>query len=144
MRLTWFLPLAIPAAALACSSSTGGEGGSSTTTGSGGATSTASGSGGTTTTSSSTHQNQCVQTTDTGNANGVGAYCTPLGKECQAHPLAPLCLADIGQDEWFCTRLGCQTDTDCGDGATCVKQTGGSGCVPTKCVDGSDAGTDGG
>jgi hypothetical protein len=83
-----------------------------------------------------------VQTT--GNANGVGAYCTPLGKECQAHPLAPLCLADIGQDEWFCSRIGCQADTDCGDGATCVKQTGGSGCVPNKCLDASDAGADGG
>jgi hypothetical protein len=128
------LPALALAALAACSSSTSsgnGSGGAGTTTATQG-----------TTTSSSTHMNQCVLTTDKGNENGVGAYCTPGGGECSKFPMAGLCLADVGQDEWFCTRIGCQMTSECGTDATCVMETGGSACVPNKCLDGTDAGTD--
>jgi hypothetical protein len=128
-----FSSLLVVTAVVACGSSNGG---SSTTSTGGSASTSTSGAGG-----SSTHMNQCVLTTDTGNNNGVGAYCTPGGGQCSTHPLAGLCLADVGQDEWFCTRIGCTKDSDCGDNATCVMQSGGSGCVPNKCLDNGDGGT---
>src|SRR5262245_16654800 len=112
MRILFALAPLSFAALAACSSGgggTGGGGGNATTSGS-----TSSTTGSTTSTGTSTHMNQCVMTTDTGNENGVGHYCTPGGGECQQFPLAGLCLADIGQDEWFCTRIGCQMDSDCG------------------------------
>lgn len=75
----------------------------------------------------------CVQPTDQGNSLGVGTPCTPGGGECAAFPMAPLCLADVGQEEWFCTRIGCTATTDCGTGAGCLIETGGSACVPCRC-----------
>jgi hypothetical protein len=93
-----------------------------------------------TTSTTSTHMNMCVMPTDKGNSNGVGAYCTPGGMECSKFPLAAACLADLGQSEWFCTRIGCSMNSDCGDGATCYMQTGGSACVPDKCLQGGTGG----
>ncbi len=124
MRLQKLL-LLTPAALFACGSSnnTGTTGGGQTTTSS----------------TSSTHMNVCVQTTDKGNSIGVGKYCTPNGGQCMGLG-AGLCTADLGQDEWFCLKIGCQTDTDCAENATCVMQMGGAGCVPNKCLEGSDAG----
>jgi hypothetical protein len=106
---------------------TGGAGG--TGAGGGGGQSTSS----TSTTATSTHTNACVLTTDTGNANGVGHYCTPGGGECSGFSLAGLCLADVGQDEWFCTRIGCSMDSECGDDAVCHIESAGSACIPSKC-----------
>lgn len=79
--------------------------------------------------------NACVQPTDQGNELGVGTPCTPGGGECGAFAMAPLCLADVGQDEWFCTRIGCTAATNCGTGAGCLIETGGSACVPCRCDD---------
>lgn len=87
----------------------------------------------------------CVRPGDKGNDKGIGAPCTPLGKECDAYPGAPVCLADVGQDQWMCTRIGCTSDEQCGSGATCYKDPGGSACVPNRCLaGGGDAGSDAG
>jgi hypothetical protein len=75
----------------------------------------------------------CVQRGDHGNNVGVGEYCTPSGSECAGFDLAPLCLAAVGQDQWFCTRIGCDATTNCGEGAGCLIETQGSACVPCRC-----------
>lgn len=79
-----------------------------------------------------------------GNANGVGAFCTPSGRECTVFPLAGLCLAAVAPDEgqWFCTRT-CTMDSQCGADAVCVGDMRGHGCVPTRCAGPpADAGLD--
>jgi hypothetical protein len=118
--------LATPAI-VACgdSSGSGGAGGASSTSSSHATTSAATtGSGG-----------MCIQPGEPGNDLGVGHYCTPGGMECKAFPLAPLCLADVGQDEWFCTRIGCDATTNCGMNAGCLLDPAGSACVLCKCDD---------
>jgi hypothetical protein len=75
----------------------------------------------------------CVRPGDHGNSLGIGEYCTPGGNQCSAFDLAPLCLADVAQDQWFCTRIGCDANTDCGAGAGCLLEAGGSACVPCRC-----------
>ncbi len=75
----------------------------------------------------------CVRPGDVGNNNGVGQYCTPSGSECAGFDLAPLCLAAVGQEQWFCTRIGCDATTDCGQGAGCLLEQQGSACVPCRC-----------
>jgi len=75
----------------------------------------------------------CVRPGDVGNNNGVGQYCTPAGTECAGFDRAPLCLAAVGQDQWFCTRIGCDATTDCGEGAGCLIDPQGSACVPCRC-----------
>lgn len=137
-------------AAAACSSSSAsgssGVGGSDSSSSS----TTASASTTTTTTTSSaggpdggdpTPKDSCARPGDQGNDKGVGEYCTPGGGECKKFPEAALCLADVGQTQWFCTRIGCTKDDECGAAATCVMQQGSSGCVPNKCLGG---GPDGG
>lgn len=84
----------------------------------------------------------CVRPGDKGNEKGIGEPCTPLGKECAKFAGAPLCLADVGQDQWMCSRIGCSTDADCGSDATCYKDPKGAGCVPNRCLDKSDAGAE--
>jgi hypothetical protein len=88
----------------------------------------------------------CAQPGDVGNEIGVGAFCTPRGRECAAFSMAPLCLAQAAPDEgqWFCTRL-CSTDDQCGSDARCLGDARGRACVPVRCVDPEiDAGTFGG
>lgn len=75
----------------------------------------------------------CIQPGDTGNEIGVGEFCTPLGGECEDNTDAQLCLADVGQDQWMCSRIGCTETTDCGEGAGCVITGDGSACVPCMC-----------
>jgi hypothetical protein len=41
----------------------------------------------------------------------------------------------VGQDQWMCTRIGCNAMTDCGEGAGCLIETMGSACVPCRCDD---------
>jgi hypothetical protein len=137
MIRTGLLILVSSIAVAACgdSGSTAGSGGSGT----GGGTTTTSSTGG----SGGGAPSMCVQPADLGNENGVGHYCTPGGGECTAFPLAPLCLADVGQDEWFCTRIGCDETTDCGADAGCLLDPGGSACVPCAC-DGGGIGCSGG
>ncbi|MSP24455.1 MAG: hypothetical protein EXR75_04690 [Myxococcales bacterium] len=86
----------------------------------------------------------CVQAGEKGNNNGVGEFCTPGGGECADFPKAALCLADVGQSQWMCTRIGCDATTDCGAGAGCHIEPGqGSACLPCKC-DPSAIGCNGG
>lgn len=134
-----FILASLAATFFACSSKdTSGGGGSSSS-------SSASGMGG-----DPTPENSCVRRGDHGNEKGVGEYCTPFGNECLNFAEAGLCLAAVGQDQWMCTRLGCDATTDCGKGAGCVIVQGqGSACVPCRCDDSgigcSDAGApDGG
>lgn len=75
----------------------------------------------------------CVRPGDVGNNVGVGTYCTPEGGECAPFDLAPLCLATVGQEQWFCTRIGCDATTNCGEGAGCLIEAEGSACVPCRC-----------
>jgi hypothetical protein len=75
----------------------------------------------------------CIRPGDHGNSLGVGEYCSPGGGQCASFDRAPLCLADVGQDQWFCTRIGCDATTDCGTGAGCLLETDGSACVPCRC-----------
>lgn len=130
VKPVWLTACALATLALACgdSGSSTGAGGGSTTTGSGGTGGectppmTGGGSPGT-----------CAQPCDPGNDIGVGRYCTPGGGECGDFPLAVACLADFGQDEWFCTRIGCDATTNCGEGAGCLIEGAGSACVPCEC-----------
>ena len=82
----------------------------------------------------------CSKPGDKGNDKGVGEFCSPLGKQCSKFPGAPLCLADVGQDQWMCTRIGCTADAECGMNATCYKDPKGAGCVPNRCLAPKDAG----
>jgi hypothetical protein len=84
----------------------------------------------------------CVRPGDNGNEKGVGTYCSTLGHECDGFAGAPSCLADLGQKQWMCTRIGCTKDDQCGTGATCLIEKDGSACVPNRCLDKSDGGTD--
>jgi hypothetical protein len=117
---------------LACSSggSSAGTGGATT------ATSSSKSSTGTTTTGTGGGATMCVAKGAPGNSLGVGKYCTPGGGQCSGLP-AGLCTADIGQSDWFCVKVGCQTNSDCGADAQCVMQTGGAGCVPDSCLGGT-------
>lgn len=111
------------------SGSTGGAGGTSATTaGSGGS----GGHGG-----DATPAESCAKPGDKGNEKGVGEYCTPSGHECTGFSFATVCLADFGQKQWFCTKLSCTMDSDCGTDAYCEKADMGSACVPNKCKSGS-------
>ncbi len=76
----------------------------------------------------------CADPSDTGNAMGVGEYCTQNGSECADNDGATFCLAPFDASSNFCSKIGCDTDADCGTDATCVQQTAGSACVPDKCL----------
>lgn len=131
--------LTLVTSAFACGSEgTGGT--TTTTTGAGGSTSSATtggmgGSGGDPTPAAS-----CAKPGDKGNELGVGTYCSPGGHECAEFPFAGLCLAEVGQDQWFCTKISCKTDAECGTDAVCHMDPQGSGCVPKKCEGGGAGG----
>ncbi len=125
-KIVCALGLTLVAAACGDSSSTGAGGAGTSTSNTSSAKSAS-------VASTGTGKSMCIQPGDPGNANGVGRYCTPGGKECAAFPLAPLCLADVGQDEWFCTRIGCDATTACGPAAGCLLDPQGSACVACKC-----------
>lgn len=116
---------------LGCSSdSDTGAGGASSTTSS--STSTGAGGEG----GDPTPAESCVVPGGMGNVEGVGEYCSPLGGQCEDNKTAQLCLADVGQDQWFCSKIGCDATTDCGDGAGChIEQGQGSACIPCACDD---------
>jgi hypothetical protein len=117
--------------AVSCGSDASGSGGAGG--GSGGSPATGGGGAG----GDATPPGSCVQPGDKGNDKGVGTYCSPHGGQCADFPEAGLCLADVGQDQWFCTRLGCTTNADCGMDATCYHDSGGDACVPDRCLDGT-------
>lgn len=88
-------------------------------------------------------KDSCVQAGEVGNSKGVGHACTPGGHECDAFPNAGLCLADVGQTQWFCTQLGCMADIDCGESASCYHDVMNA-CIPSKCLNGMGGGGAGG
>lgn len=110
----------------ACGDGETASGAAATTTG------TAGGTGGT---DDPTPDASCVRPGDAGNDKGVGSYCSPGGGQCSDFPEAGLCLADVSQDQWMCTRIGCDATTDCGADAGCLITTQGSACVPCRCND---------
>jgi hypothetical protein len=117
---------------LACSSDETGD----AAAGTGGAATTSSATGSAGGGGDPTPAASCKRPGDEGNDKGVGEYCTPGGGECSGFAEAGLCLADVGQDQWFCTRIGCDETTDCGEGAGChVEEGAGSACVPCACDD---------
>lgn len=107
----------------------GGAGGSGAAGGTGGQVTQGGGGGG-----GGPPDASCIRPGDLGNELGVGEYCEPLGGQCQDNSEAQLCLADVGQDQWMCTRISCE-DADCGEGAGCLVTDEGSACVPCKCDD---------
>ena len=72
--------------------------------------------------------------TDTGNSLGVGRYCEDAA-DCRGNGRATFCLAPFDSASNFCSFIGCESDADCGENATCVVQTAGSACVPNMCLD---------
>jgi hypothetical protein len=86
----------------------------------------------------------CGQPGATGNALGVGKYCTHGGGECAHNEFALFCTVDFEPGEMqFCTNL-CHRDSDCGEGAFCSGEgMGERGCEPMGCGGhpSSDAGT---
>lgn len=133
-RLLW-LSAAAALAAQACSSD---ETSTSTTTTTS-STSAASSTGG-----AQVPDESCVKPGDKGNSQGVGEPCTPGGGECAQFDKASACLADLGQDQWFCTRILCKAGEDCGEDAVCQVEPQGSACVPSRCLDEGEGGAGGG
>jgi len=82
----------------------------------------------------------CKHPGDVGNDKGIGTYCSPAGNQCFDFPYAGICLADFGQDQWFCTKINCQDDSVCGQNAICLMDPAGSACVPNECLDGGAGG----
>ena len=120
-------------AALGCSDDETGDAGNPASTGSG--TGAAGASGGSGAGGDETPAESCVQKGAEGNNLGIGHYCTPGGGECADFPEAGLCLADVGQDQWFCVQIGCTETSDCGEDAGCELNPAGSACIPCSCDD---------
>lgn len=81
----------------------------------------------------------CVPPGSPGNASGVGAYCT-ADAGCPSVPDAGLliCTADVSitpPNAYFCTKVGCAQDSDCGPGAYCSRQPkfNTTACIPSSC-----------
>jgi hypothetical protein len=80
----------------------------------------------------------CGKPGDTGNALGVGKYCTSNG-DCASTSMARACSTIMPPPQgpaYFCTFV-CDinaTTNACGDGATCTCLSPGvCGCVPNDC-----------
>ena len=76
----------------------------------------------------------CVAKGYAGNDKKIGAYCDEdNGCPFQVDPFL-ICTAsqDPTGTHKFCTTP-CQNDNQCGTGAFCMKESLGSGCVPTQC-----------
>jgi hypothetical protein len=76
---------------------------------------------------------------DTGNATGVGAYCTNADADC-TFPLACAASFSAGAGQNYCVQVGCPTFADggynCGANACCYGEVGNilNACVPSLCV----------
>lgn len=82
----------------------------------------------------------CVPKTYKGNNLGIGAFCDSTTSCPDSNTTFLVCTAyhDAPTNEYFCTTP-CTADKDCGDGAFCVHNPGGSGCVPAQCGGKSDS-----
>lgn len=112
------------------------SGGSSSGSSSGGSTSSTSSSGGSSSgDAGAATGGNCVPKGYAGNEKKIGAYCDKdTACPFQTDPFL-VCTAtyDPTGTHSFCTTP-CSKDSECGSGATCVHDTGGSGCVPTQCA----------
>lgn len=72
----------------------------------------------------------CAQPGDEGNDLGVGRYCASAS-DC-AGQTANFCIANFSAEN-YCTVILCQSDDECGEGASCVASGPGSACVPLAC-----------
>jgi len=75
----------------------------------------------------------CVDEGAPGNEVGVGKHCGS-NTDCSGTG-APACLVIFDPAANFCSKMGCETDEECGAGATCVMQSVQSACVPAMCLD---------
>lgn len=75
----------------------------------------------------------CGSPGDKGNEMGVGKYCTEGGGQCLGTG-SPICSADIQLNGSGICSKACNTDVDCGTGATCYQDTLGKGCKPDVCT----------
>jgi hypothetical protein len=74
----------------------------------------------------------CGNPGDQGNEMGIGRYCTAGGGECQGTQ-SPYCSVDVVQGvPAFCSKP-CETDAECGTGATCQGTGLERGCAPAAC-----------
>jgi hypothetical protein len=77
----------------------------------------------------------CGSPGDSGNALGVGKYCTMIA-DCFSNSQAKICAVIGDPTAHFCT-MQCTSGgspTQCGDNATCQCGAGGCGCTPNICV----------
>lgn len=76
----------------------------------------------------------CVPKGYAGNEKKIGAYCD--NDTACPFQFEPFLICTAGHDptntHLFCTTP-CSKDEECGTGAYCMHDTGGSGCVPTQC-----------
>jgi hypothetical protein len=147
MRRAFLCSVAIAAivTVIACSSSEpSGTTMSSSSSSSSSSASSSSTSGGGGAAGDPTPPESCVKLGEHGNSKGVGEYCTPGGGQCSTFPAAGLCLADVGQTQWFCTRIGCTSNDQCGEDAVCYKDPKGSACLPSRCAPQGTGGGGGG
>jgi hypothetical protein len=84
----------------------------------------------------------CGHPGDKGNSLGVGQYCTGEGADAGACPsTAPVCSTIENSSEpadkqtFFCVLpcTACSPAGFCGEGASCVCNTEGCGCIPDTC-----------
>ena len=80
---------------------------------------------------------QCV---GAANSLGLGTDCTTSSDTC-AGTAAPVCTADYSAAKPAICTLPCKSDSQCGDGGTCERDSssGVSLCLPTACVSGTTA-----
>jgi hypothetical protein len=75
----------------------------------------------------------CSVKGDKGNNLAVGAYCEKGAGSCSTDNFCTADFVKAPEGANFCTRF-CSKDADCGEGATCYKETRGSACVLKKCL----------
>ena len=122
----------------ASGSSSSGSSGASGSSGTSGASSGTSGTSGTSSGATDAGPDgsaqNCVPKGYAGNDKKIGAYCDK-DVSCPFQ-LDPFLVCTYGHTDSpihnFCTSP-CSKDSECGTGAYCMKDTGGSGCVPTQC-----------
>ncbi len=81
----------------------------------------------------------CVPPGSPGNSSGVGAYCnTDAGCPSVADAASLICTASVSitpPNAYFCTKVGCTQDSDCGQGSYCSQQPkfNTTACIPLTC-----------
>jgi hypothetical protein len=81
----------------------------------------------------------CVAPGSPGNAAGIGAYCNADAGCPGAADAGLICTADVNitpPNAYFCTKVGCARDSDCGQGSYCSHQQkyNITACIPQSCA----------